>query len=185
QQLQQYNHEGGSSSPALYEQDPFPLIDSGARNWNEFATVAKKTALLRICAELGRDVLQAHGRKLNRIIDAAVRDEDEWVRSLGRLLEGFPNTNRINPGAVDSELVYKINSDFMDIFQRLEALVHVQTEDVGLLASTEADAPGQGGPTAGAARGSHSISGPAPGGTPVGLSAVVGGAILMKPAPAA
>lgn len=67
---------------------------------------------------LPRSVLQDRRRLLNSLIDRAVRDEDEWVRSLGRLLEHFPRTVRVNPAAVDSELVYKINNDLREIFTR-------------------------------------------------------------------
>eukprot|EP00392_Amoebophrya_sp_AT5.2_P006244 g6254.t1 len=113
--------------PAPGPVDPFPQVDARANNWQSFTTISKKNMLRKLWSDqwsssrlddqgVSRQQLEKWDRKLNKIIDAAVRDQDEWVRSLGRLLEGFPRTNRVNPGAVDSELVYKINSDYAEIF---------------------------------------------------------------------
>lgn len=47
---------------------------------------------------------------ISTVVDLAVKDSDEWVRSIGRLLEKFPLLS------VDSELVYKVNADLEKLF---------------------------------------------------------------------
>ncbi|CAD7927968.1 unnamed protein product [Amoebophrya sp. A120] len=116
--IEQHAQSPVAPPAAIRVPDPFPQVDQKARNWSDFSTLQKKNILRRMWTNVGRATLAAWAKKLVRIIDAAVRDEDEWVRSLGRLLEGLPKSNRVNPAAVDSELVYKINSDFAEIFRK-------------------------------------------------------------------
>mmetsp|Transcript_61115 Transcript_61115/g.199816 ORF Transcript_61115/g.199816 Transcript_61115/m.199816 type:complete len:562 (-) Transcript_61115:5-1690(-) len=45
---------------------------------------------------------------MQSIIDQAVLESDEWVRALGRLLNGYPATGAVQCCQVDSEFVYRL-----------------------------------------------------------------------------
>eukprot|EP00397_Hematodinium_sp_SG-2012_P053648 GEMP01064198.1.p1 GENE.GEMP01064198.1~~GEMP01064198.1.p1 ORF type:complete len:177 (+),score=41.22 GEMP01064198.1:152-682(+) len=61
--------------------------------------------------------------EMNAIILEATKDRsDEWVRSLSRLLEGFPESGRIDYWKVDGELLYKTNEDVQDALERYDGL---------------------------------------------------------------